>query len=465
MRRFARAAALRPRFRAGSAMSSASLVTAAVLLARLKLFANTIGVGGTGVVAQVSATQGLLVSLSPLYSGIGLVTVLAKARLDDFGSARSLAAARGLALCVSLVAVAAAVLCIQLISPAPDVATVLMIGLAGVPFAALLAVEHSALQARAMFGRLAASTAAGSVLSLALITALTLRAGVHGAAVGLSVALAAGWLVAFLALEGVRRPEVRVQRDVWRALIAVGSGALFMSVASSAGEAAIRYVALALFGATGAGIIHPLQAMSLQIPLVLGSGLAAFATTRIANYAAGHRIGEVASELRRVQELGTIVGGTAVLVMSGTAVPLIRLLLTEEFDALAVMVPLQLLGEFLRVQSWLLGLYLLPLGHRGAFMATAPLYYGIYFTVVAATAPHVSLAAFPLGHVLGSAAVAALVSAHSARTLPMVPRRDLALFALVCGGLFGAAYSAAIPLMTAALLVVVVTVSKRWRSV
>ena len=458
---------VRERAAAGAITAAGTAIVTLAQVARVKVFAVALGVAGTGLVAQVSSVQGLLLTLAPLSSGVALITVLAPidARSDAF--ARTVGAARGLALMVTVpIATLAGVAGLAgALVLGDELGLIVAIGCVGVPFGALAATEQGVLQAVGRISGLAMANVATAVIAFALVGGLAVLGGPVGASLGLSLGLAVGWAVTFaMSNHYARGGGIRFDRQVTRSLAHVGVGALSATTVAIAAQALIRAQAFILLGAAAVGLVHALVALALQFSYFAGTALGTYAQPRIAAAVVRGEHGEVAREIREVRWIGGGLVGMSMVVAALVADPLVRLLLSDEFLPVATLLPLQLVGEVFRIYTWLSGMYLLPMGFRRVFVGVELVVVCIFLPVALVLAPSSGIAAFSLAHVVSAAAAAALIAVHAGRSLRLAPTAGAGPLALAGVGLMAIAAGertvgmAAIPLIAGMAL-------WRWRSV
>lgn len=424
------------RLTSGSLLSIAMVVSTVTQLARVKIFAIVLGAAGMGFLAQVTSIQGLLLSTAPLFSGIALVSVLARSRVESEAARQEvIAAARLLALTVSVasVAVAASALA-SLGNAAAPLPALILIAAAGVPFGAVANVEQSGLQESRRFPLLALVQASAALVSVVAIGLLTAVLGLTGAAAGIGLSLFVAWAVT-VALSGSRALRFVFAPTIWRSVASLGAGALGASVLASLAEVALRVAALARFGAEGAGIAHVLLTLTLQLSLLVGAALTSYSTARISGYAARGDLASIRAEIEVARRLATLVGGAAILFLSGMREPFVEIFLSTEFSAVAILMPVFLLGQLLRLQSWTVGQYMLPLGHRASYVAVVPIFYATFLLIMIGAAPVLGLAVIAVAEVSAAAATAAFVLGHARRSIRYVGGGARNAFMLVLVGM------------------------------
>lgn len=441
-------------------MTAGNAAVALGQLLRFKVFAVTLGVGGLGLIAQVVALQGLLLSLSPVFSGIALLTVLSRARAVGASEARrALGAARSLALLSSGVAVAVALAASLLLAEASGItriAELAVLGAVGAPFGALALVETVALQERRRFGSLAAANATAAFLSLGVVAILAAGLGPHGAALGLSVAWLIGWLVSYgLHERRAAAPSLSIDMPSWRELWHFGLGNLAASLVAALAAMSARGAALLLSGEAGAGTVQALLVVSLQVLYLLSASLGAYGSARVTALAARGDLQGMRQEINEVLRLGATFGAL-ILAIALFARPLVTIAFSERFAMAADLLPIQLVGDLFRVHAWLAGLYLLPMGFRRVFVGLETLWHLTFVGGALALHPIVGLAAFPVAYAIASGALAALVSWHAWRTLGLAVARVLPL-AIAAVGVIGLTVSPIVPLAAAAGLIALAT--------
>lgn len=427
---------MRERASVGAVTIVGTTAVAIAQLGRLKLFAVLLGTAGTGLIAQVVSLQAVLLSLAPLHSGVPLLAALASASEREPWA--PLATARGVALVTAgSLGLASALALVWVGGDHSSLVSLLLVGCIGVPFAALATVEQTALQSRGRFVRLAYANVVSALLGLLAIGLLTWRAGPFGAAAGLSVALAISWIVPFALVDGGR--AIRLERRAALSMLHLGAGALLAAILVSLGQALIRLAALGTLGASGAGIVHVLIGLPLAITYLGASALGSYAQPRIAAAVARGDTEAIKREVTEIRRIGGALVGTAMVATALAAEPLVLIVLSHEFRDVARLLPIQLLGELLRLRFWLTGSYLLPMGFRRLFVGVEVLVYGTLLPIAVVLAPSAGVAAFALAHVIAMFTVLVFLSAHARKAVGVRPMAGATLIVIQAGALVAVA--------------------------
>lgn len=418
------------RIRVGSLTGASTLTTAAAQVIRAKIVAVTLGLEGTGLIAQVTALQGALLAVSPVFSGAALLSVLARARVHGhIAPAAVIASGRGLAL--ALMASAAAVVSIVTVATVGlgVIGTLLVIGSAGSVAGALLIVEQVRLQEDRRFSRLALTSAIGALLGVALTAVLTIDYGVAGAAAGISLGLVLTWLMT-IDLSDRRSRFARIDRRDWTAMVRIGAGGIAGGAVALLGQAVLRWMALVELGPAGAGLMFAVSVVPGQLSVLAVSTLVTYAAPRITEATERGDTATVRQEIATLQRLGLVGAALGFIIIALSARPVMATLFSDAFLPVAALLPIQLAGELFRIQSWLTGTYLLPAGHRRMYVVIETTVITTMLTVAYTLASLLGVTAFVLAHLVSAVAGAAIVSTHARRRLGLSLRTSTPALAL-----------------------------------
>ena len=428
--------------------AGAPLASALTGVIRNKWIATHLDALGVGVLAQVVSGQAWMGTLS----GLGLGLPVAKAIAEATGRGDDAAARRAVWTATSLVSIAAAaaallgVLFAARLSTAllgsPEHADLVRISMIGVVGIALQGTLQGLFAGRSdTAGPLAFAIAGGGTATI-LALLLVPRWGITGGAIAAALLYPAGLLGALFARRGAHKQVVRpvprpaLDPAVAATLLRLGAATLFLALFDLGALLGMRAHYVRAHGVEANGLLQSAIALSQQVGAIFYAYLAAYAFGKVTAAAAGG--GPQAVERYTRRHWPPLLGLTVVTVaisMVG-AVPLLRTLYSNRFDAAGPMMTLALLGEFGRVGNQIWGLGALPLGGTRAWLR------------IGLVQPVALLAAYPIAIACGagrlslpwSYASAGLVSLTASfvgmARLGVRPRpADLAVLAAGLGGL------------------------------
>ncbi len=238
--------------------------------------------------------------------------------------------------------------------------------------AIVLAILNGAKQIRS----LTAANIGGSLLTAALSTALVVHWHVHGALIALAAGPAAALLVSLYFFRRVERfhwPgwQASLDKDILRKLggyaLMAGTTALVVPV----GFMIIRDSLASQMGWSGAGLWQALWKISETHLLLLTSVLSVYFLPRLAEIRKG-------DELRR-EVLGAYRFVVPIVLLSAIALylfreVLIRTLLSPEFAPIGDVFPIQLVGDMLKICSWVMAYTMVSHAQTRSFIVTEILF-------------------------------------------------------------------------------------------
>lgn len=456
------------RVRVGALTGASTLTTAGAQVIRAKIVAVNLGLEGTGLIAQVTALQGALLALSPIFSGAALLTLLARARVHGhIGSEAVIASGRGLALALMASAVAVVSIVTVVTIGFEVIGTLLVIGSVGSVAGALLIVEQIRLQEDRRFSRLALTSAIGAILGVALTAVLTIGYGVAGAAAGISLGLLLTWLMT-IDLSDRRSRFARVDRRDWWAMARIGAGGIAGGAIALIGQAILRWMALVELGPAGAGLMYAVSVVPAQLSVLAVSTLVTYAGPRITEATARGDMAAVRQEIATLQRLGLVGAALGFTVVALSARPVVTTLFSDAFLPVAALLPMQLAGELFRIQSWLTGTYLLPAGHRRMYVVIETTIVTTMLAVAYTFASAFGVTAFVLAHLVSAVAGAAIVSTHARRRLGLSLRISTPALVLGTTALLLVAAAPGVSVALGALLAGIALLTpprfRRWRA-
>ncbi len=384
--------------------STATVIVGVLGVARTKVLAVGLEPSGLGLYGQILTLLTALSAASGLGLGLGTTRVVAecRARGDRAGLKTALEVSFALPLAVAsvlalLIAASSGVLAPLLLDD--DRALLIVLAALAVPIVALQGPLVHALQGfRDVAGVQGSNVFFGVTLTLASVAGVVV-AGLEGAVLALAVgnlayAAALGWRLRALvrragvglALRAGLRPE-RLRQPIVRAMLGIGFASLFVGVASTVGELAVRTFVLKEDGAAAAGIFQALQLISVQLLGVIVASVVFLSFTAITEaHTAGDRA-RVRSTIDDTLRLTLLLVLPVLVTLVLFREDVIRLFLSAGFGEAADLLPRQLAGDALRTVAWVGGAALVPLGLTRSWVAVTLLAVAGYVGTAAVLVP------------------------------------------------------------------------------
>lgn len=242
------------------------------------------------------------------------------------------------------------------------------------------------LNGRKAVRELVATNVVGSATTALVATWLVMWQGLWGALLALAVsqALAFGFTAfIFQKTATVQWRELfrRIDRPAMKSLAGFALMAATTALVAPVGQMIIRDQLAADLGWSSAGLWQALWKISETHLLLLTSTLSVYFLPRFSEIREG-------SELRKEVLKGyrfviPVVLGSA-LILYGFRIPLIRTLLTSEFLPLADVLGMQLLGDVLKISSWVVSFTMISHARTQVFVITEVLFTALFvvFTVL-----------------------------------------------------------------------------------
>jgi PST family polysaccharide transporter len=250
------------------------------------------------------------------------------------------------------------------------------------------------LTGRKAVSELVAANIVGSVVSALVATVLVTTQGLWGALVALAVsqAVACGftaWI--FQRVCALRWSELIGKFDpgIAKALGGFGLMAATTAVVAPIGQMVIRDQLAANLGWESAGLWQALWKISETHLLLLTSTLAVYFLPRFSEIRSGS---ELRSEVFKGYLFVVPMVAASGMVLYYFRETLIRILLTEAFMPLAQVLGLQLLGDALKICSWVMSFTMVSHARTRAFIVTEVLFTVIYVLAVVVLARYYGLA-------------------------------------------------------------------------
>ncbi len=438
---------LRQFARSAGVLSISSLAGFMRAVITAKLFAVTLGPSAVGVLAQLLNFSALVSVLIPLGLTTGVVKMVAEAggaerRLNRIVLTSSvLAVGSGLAATLVLVPFAGAV-SLALTGQARYAVLVVVI-IASFPLYNLSGVLGYVLQGLADVDRLTRANVLNALLSLIVLVPLTLAFGLTGAALSVlasSVVQLAifGWaLWRAYAARALHFIGGAFDRPTARMLLAYGGIVLVGSVVTWASVLAVRTITFRLLGESANGLYQVVFGMSTQYITAFMTWMAAYVFPRVVTDAPQGKLNQLLNSGLRAN-LAIMV---PILVISiALREPLIRIFYSSAFLPAASLVPLQVLGDYIRIIGWSFAVCLFAVGRTRSHLAVVSSQSVAWVVLASVLIPIYGLSAVPATYALSFLTYPLLGVTLTHRWVGAAPdRRSLLLIGLGLACVLGAA--------------------------
>lgn len=463
LRSFARSAGLL------SLGSVANLLRAVVTA---KLFAIALGPSAVGVLVQLLNFSAFVSTIIPLGLTTGVVKLVAEARGDEeatsrvVGSASVLSVLSALAACVLLLPASGRIS--EVLTGADRYGPLVALIVLSFPLYNLAGAVGYVLQGFSAVRRLTRASALNAAAAVVVLVPATLAFGLAGAVAavlaGAAVqsALYLGELWGAYRERGWRLGRARAAAAEARQLLGFGAVLLAGGMATWGSLLVVRTLLVRELGQYDNGLYQAVFGLSNQYITVFMTWMAAYVFPRIASRAAGELPGLLNSALRA----NLFLMAPVLCAVAGLRDPLIALFYSHAFLPAGPLVPVQALGDYVRVTAWSLGVCLFALGRVRAHLLVIVSQNVLWVLLTLLLAPRFGLPAISAAYALSFLSWPALV-------YPMVRgwfafRLSAANVGLVIAGLAAvvAAGAAPQPLGAAAIPVVplLVLLEDRWRA-
>jgi PST family polysaccharide transporter len=355
----------------------------AINLVRVKIVAVLLLPAGVGITAQATNLLNTLTVLLFLGLGPGVAKFLAahQAEGDDDAAARVVTTSAAALLLSSVVGFVLGILLAQPLAAwafeDASLTILVLISLAGVPFAVFYNLGRAFLQGHKEVRAIAIANVGSAALSFATVIPLVRIWGVTGAVVNISLtwALNAGFYWYFWIRKGGGRLFQRAAFDwaVLRELVRYGAASLAVGAAASFALLAVRRLIITELGADANGLYQAVYGLSIQYMTLVTGAMATYSFAQLSGIAS-----RMAEGPERREELHREINNNVRLVLLVivpvlAAVALLRNLglivfYSPEFLPAAPLFPLQALGDLFMACAWAFGLALLPLGRVAAWL-------------------------------------------------------------------------------------------------
>lgn len=404
--------------------SGMALTRLACSFVSIKVTAVVLGPAGLVLVAQFASLVALLQSMA----GQGLVTGSVQQAAACGGDAA--ARRRVYATALRMGAVLAGLAALGLVAAAAPLAGWLLadrgyaplVALAGLAVAAGIWTDvlHGALGVSKEVGLIGRSTIASTLLGLALFASATQLWGLTGALAASVAALPCAALVATLVVHrfarGVALREFTgpFDRAACRRMLGVYPMLLVHGAVTPLAVILVRDALVGRLGLDAAGLWQAAWRLSeAWLALILSS------VTLVFMPGMSERAAQPAAQRRHLlRTLAAATGATAVVALAVWALreDIVRVVFSGGFGPVAVLMPVQLAGDVLRIAGWILCMALVATLRTGWFVAITLLAAVAFVAGTHALVPRLGLHAAPWAY-LGTGALQTLLAAWALRRL------------------------------------------------
>lgn len=393
--------------------TAANLVRAVVTA---KLLAVALGPTSLGIFAQVLNLFSLLVSTVPLIVTTGVTKMVADNSDNAAALEEGVGTAAGIALilgvCVAAFGSIASPTIAAVLTGSGQYSGFVLLVFATLPASNLTVVATYALQGLSEVKLLAVAGSVGAAIAICLTVPLVLKFGMLGAAVAL-VATSFTQLGFFaiaiqLALKRRATSLTRLRFVYWRArhLATLGTAIIMSAGSALAAVLIVRTLTVRTLGSYENGIYQAVFGVSAQYMAMFLAWMNVYTFPLVARQ---EHVSQVNVLLNRVLTANLFVMVpllTFVLVFRDAG---LRILYSTAFGSAAVLLPLQVLGDALRVVGWSLGISLFARGRLAAHILPFIVQSLIWVCTTALLLRPMGLLALPLGYAISNLASTALM--------------------------------------------------------
>jgi len=348
-------------------LSSVASFVRAVITA--KLFAVTLGPSAVGILAQLLNFAAFVSVIIPL----GLTTGVAKMVADNSRNEQNM---NRVVLTSAVLAIGSACAAAILLAPAAGPISYALTGstsygflivliVASFPLYNLSGVIGYVLQGIADVDRLTKANVATTVLAIVVLVPLTLAYGLAGA---ISAVLVTSFVQAGIFAWALRRAyaarawrfvHATLDRHTAKELLAYGGIVLIGGIVSWSSVLVVRTLTLRELGESANGLYQVVFGLSNQYVTMFMTWMAAYVFPRIVTERLGGKLGPLLnSGLRANLAIMVPIFVVAIALRD----PLIRVFYSASFTGAAPMVPIQVIGDLVRVFGWSFAVCLFAIG-------------------------------------------------------------------------------------------------------
>lgn len=385
--------------------AGSSVVSVLAGVVRMKVLAVVIGTSGLGlygVLSQLLSTTSVVALVGLNTSGVRALAAAGERSAAE--QARVSAAVRRVAIGAALLVATALVALSPWLAEAmlgqaglwPDVAWLAL----GILAAALAAPLTISLQARRDIPRLALVTALAAIASTAATIALAFWAGAAAVAAMVVAIPCATLLVAW----ALARPEraTAAQRPIpgeaW-ALFRFGAGVMAAGFATTGAILLARAIIVYFLGLDASGLFHAMWVISMSYIGFALTAMSAEYFPRLSSVA--NDPAEVNAQVNEQIRLVLLMATPVLVAVIGFSHPLLRILFSDPFVAVADALRWQIIGDFFKLCSWPVGFIFLAHQRTRAFAAGELIWAGTFVAGLWLLVPRLQLPGAGIAYLIG----------------------------------------------------------------
>ena len=359
-----------------------------------KLFAVTLGPSAVGILAQLFNFSSLVSVIIPLGLTTGVARMVA-AKGEAEGPVNKVV------LVSSVIALASGTATAILLAPFASTISNALTGssryellvlfiIASFPFYNLCGVLSYVLQGLAEVERLTRANIASAVLSLALLVPLTFTFGLAGAVGSVLVfsfvqLVIFGWTLsrAYMA-RAWHFTGISFDRSTARTLLVYGGVILVGSAVSWGSLLVVRTLTLRVLGESANGLYQVVFGLSTQYITMFMTWMAAYVFPRIVSEGPKGRLRQLLNSGLRAN-LAIMV--PILVIAISLRDPLIRIFYSSAFASASPLIPVQVLGDYVRIVGWSFAVCLFAVGRTLSHLAVISAQSIAWVILAAATIP------------------------------------------------------------------------------
>jgi O-antigen/teichoic acid export membrane protein len=397
---------LRSFARSASLLSLGSLANLLRAVVSAKLFAVALGPSAVGILIQLLNFSAFVSTIIPLGLTTGVAKMVAEAGGDErktsrvVGSSALLSVGAALAACVILLPAAGRISVVLTGSARYESLVALLI--LSFPLYNLAGAVGYVLQGFSAVRRLTRASVANAAATVAVLVPATIAFGLTGSVASVLVgsAVQSGLYIGELWLayreRGWRLAAVRIARRESRVLLRFGTVLLIGGMASWGSLLVVRTVLVQTLGERDNGLYQAVYGFSSQYIAMFMMWMAAYVFPRIAARGAG-QLGQLLNSALRANLFLMVPLLCAVVALRE---PLIQVFYSRAFVAAAPLVPIQALGDYVRVAGWSMGVALFALGRVRAHLLLIAGQSVLWVLFTAALVPRLGLPGISVAYAL-----------------------------------------------------------------
>lgn len=398
---------LRRFLQSAGVLSITSVANFARAVIAAKLFAVTLGPSNLGILAQLMNFSAFVSVILPLGLTTGVVKMVAEGRSDHRQVTRVAVTTSSIsftsAVVGSLVLVAAATPISTALTGSSRYSLPVVLLVCSFPFYNIAAVLGYVLQGLGEIGRLTWANIITSLLAVVLLVPLTLFYGLTGAMAAVlttSLVQVAVFGVGVWGAYAQRRwgfEHASFDKRAARQLLGYGGVSLLSAAATWGSLLVVRTLTLQSLGREANGLYQAVFGLSNQYLTVFLTWMGAYVFPRVVAEGQTPRLGSLLNSSLRAN-LAIMV---PIFVISiSLRDPLIRIFYSSSFIAAAPLIPIQVVGDYVRVVGWSFAVALFAIGYTRGHLLVIATQAVCWVALSAALIPSLGLSAVPLTYAI-----------------------------------------------------------------